>query len=393
MAAHLTATALSHTEPPPGSRVLIVEDQTDILEALHLLLKSHGCQAELANSPAAALAAVEAQSFDAVLLDLNYSRDTTSGQEGLELVTRLHKMDDTLPLVVMTAWGSVELAVAAMQRGARDFIQKPWENRRLLEVLGAQIATGRAQRRLERLHAQESNEAREVWHGLLPKTMPNLPGYEIAVAGEAAPASGGLGGDYFDVWSPEPGCVQVCIADVAGKGLPAALLMSNLQAAVRAFSRARMAPGRLCGELNRIVQKNISPGRFITFFVGLLDGERRLLRFARAGHPPPILARADGSVLRLEAGGPLLGVFDEPVYEQGETELSTGDRLVLFTDGVSEAEHPARGLFGEERLTRLLVEHRQKTAAALCNAIRDAVAEFAGGKIQDDLSLVVVGAK
>ena len=113
-------------------RVLIADDQSDVLEALRLLLKAEGFVLETASSPAGVLAAVEAREFDVALIDLNYTRDTTSGEEGLDLLSRIQALDPTLPVVVMTAWGSVEVAVEAMRRGARDFIQKPWDNARLL---------------------------------------------------------------------------------------------------------------------------------------------------------------------------------------------------------------------------------------------------------------------
>src|SRR5262245_40552971 len=109
-------------------RVLIADDQPDVLEALRLLFKSEGYQTEVANSPAAILEALESRDFDVLLMDLNYARDTTSGAEGLDLLLRVQALDMSLPIVVMTAWSSVELAVEAMRRGARDFVQKPWEN-------------------------------------------------------------------------------------------------------------------------------------------------------------------------------------------------------------------------------------------------------------------------
>ncbi len=137
--------------------ILIADDQADVLEALRLLIKAEGYLAEAVTAPAAALDAVEARDFDAVLMDLNYTRDTTSGQEGLELLERILTLDAALPVIVMTAWGSVELAVEAMRRGARDFIQKPWDNARLSAILKTQIELGRALRKGQRL--EEENRA------------------------------------------------------------------------------------------------------------------------------------------------------------------------------------------------------------------------------------------
>lgn len=134
--------------------ILIADDQPDVLEALRFLVKGEGYAAEAVNSPPAAVDAVESRDFDAVLMDLNYTRDTTSGQEGLELLNRIQSLDTTLPVIVMTAWGSVELAVEAMRRGARDFVQKPWDNARLSAILKTQIELGRALRLGQRLEAE-----------------------------------------------------------------------------------------------------------------------------------------------------------------------------------------------------------------------------------------------
>ncbi len=139
---------------PDTPRILIADDQPDVLEALRFLVKGEGYQSETVNSPAAAIDSVESRDFDAVLMDLNYTRDTTSGQEGLELLNRIQTLDTTLPVIVMTAWGSVELAVEAMRRGARDFIQKPWDNARLSAILKTQIELGRALRKGQRLEAE-----------------------------------------------------------------------------------------------------------------------------------------------------------------------------------------------------------------------------------------------
>ncbi|MBI3667431.1 MAG: sigma-54-dependent Fis family transcriptional regulator [Acidobacteria bacterium] len=134
--------------------MLIADDQPDGLEALRLLLKAEGYQPEAVKSPAEIVQALEKRDFDVILMDLNYARDTTSGKEGLDLLARVQALDSTLPVVVMTAWGSVEVAVEAMRRGARDFVQKPWDNARLLTILRTQIELGKALRREQRLEAE-----------------------------------------------------------------------------------------------------------------------------------------------------------------------------------------------------------------------------------------------
>ena len=140
-------------------KLLIADDQPQILEALRLLLKPEGYQLEMVRTPALLIDALAHESFDGVLIDLNYTRDTTSGQEGMDLVVRIKEIDPQLPIVVMTAWGNIDLAVEAMRRGASDFIQKPWENARLLSVLRNQVELHRIQRRAQWLEAEKIGRA------------------------------------------------------------------------------------------------------------------------------------------------------------------------------------------------------------------------------------------
>src|SRR5258708_14714846 len=142
------------TSPNHAHRILLADDQADIRDALRLLLKREGYETHAVASPAEALAAIESREFDTVLMDLNYARDTTSGQEGLDLLSRIQMIDSTLPMIVMTAWSSVEIDVEAMRRGARDFIAKPWENNRLLAIIRTQIELRQALRKASRLEAE-----------------------------------------------------------------------------------------------------------------------------------------------------------------------------------------------------------------------------------------------
>ena len=139
---------------PTRPHILVADDQPDVLEALRLLLKGHGYDVDTVNSPTAALAALERRDYDAMLLDMNYARDTTSGREGLDLLLKLQALEPSMPVVVMTAWGSIDNAVEAMRRGARDYVEKPWDNARLMSVLATQVELGRALRRAHRLESE-----------------------------------------------------------------------------------------------------------------------------------------------------------------------------------------------------------------------------------------------
>jgi sigma-B regulation protein RsbU (phosphoserine phosphatase) len=168
--------------------------------------------------------------------------------------------------------------------------------------------------------------------------------------------------------------------------------MSNLQAAVRAFASDVVEPRDLCQQVNRILCGNIAEGRFISFFYALLDAATGTLIYTNAGHYQPMLVRTDGTPERLEVGGPVLGVIPEAEYEQGQISIGPGDRLVLFTDGLTEARGAADEEFGEQRLLDALVEHRGCSAPALQARLADAVLSFTGGRLQDDATLMVLAA-
>jgi phosphoserine phosphatase RsbU/P len=385
-------------------RILIADDEQDILDALRLILKGHGYTTQGVTSSSDLLKALANDEFDLLLMDLNYARNCTSGQEGLDVLSLLQKNEDLPPVVVMTGWASVGQAVEAMHRGAADFVEKPWTNTRLLEILQKQIALGRERRESRRRARQESQarqemisqlqlqkqeiaDARAIQQGLLPKEIPQLPGYEIATAWQSALT---VGGDYFDILPFGEEALGLCVADVAGKGLSAALLMSNLQAAVRGLASASLPPDGLCSRLNALLCRNMTSDRFITFFYAQLDGPTRLFRYASAGHNPPFLLRGDGTHQRLREGGGVLGVFPDQKFDMGSTQLAPGDRVILFTDGVTEATNPLGEEFGEARLLGLVEQNRGCSAEELQRRILDDVTAFSGGHTHDDITLVVL---
>jgi sigma-B regulation protein RsbU (phosphoserine phosphatase) len=367
--------------------VLIADDQPDLIDALRLLLKGDGIEVNAVGSPEAALSAVAGGSFDLLLMDLNYTGDTTSGREGIDLLSRVQALDSLLPVIVMTGWGSVDIAVEAMRRGVKDFVQKPWDNAQLLATLRSEIDTGRARRQRVALERRELDEARRIQRSLLPQTLPELDRCEIAASWQPA---AGVGGDCYDAIRFGPTRLGLSIADVVGKGIPAALLMSNLQAAVRAFATGAAQPAEVCHQVNRILCGHIAEGRFISFFYCLIDEDEGTLTYANAGHYPPILVRADGCVERLGVGGAVLGVFPDGTYEQGQVALLAGDRLVLYTDGITEAMNAADEEFGEERVLETVVSNRTCSAPALQARLAQAVADFSDGRFHDDATLIVV---
>lgn len=369
-------------------RILVADDQGSVLEALRLLLKQEGYEADAVTRPGEVLSALEAREYDLVLMDLNYTQDTTSGREGLDLLTRIRTLQKDVPLVVMTAWGNMELAIEAMRRGARDFIQKPWNNQEVLEALRAQISDHQRGMRQSREWKQEIADAREVQQHFLAQPVPQLRGYDICASSRPARI---LGGDYFEVSRTETGEAALCIADVAGKGIGAALLMSSLQAMLRSLGGAR--PASVCAELNRVLCQLAPAGKFVSFFHCLLAEDSRQLVYCNAGHNAPILVRQDGSVLRPQSNDAVLGYFRDWLYSDQIIALQSGDRLVLFTDGITEAFDGEEREFGDERLIKLATENRTRDAASLHRMLTSAVLEHGGERLHDDATLVVVAVK
>ena len=374
------------SRPLVAARVLVADDQPDVLEALRWLLTGEGYEPEFVSSTDAVLERLRERPFDLLLMDLNYSRDTTSGREGLELIPKVRALDASLPIVVMTGWGSVDTAVAAMRHGARSFVQKPWEDVTLLEILQREIEEAQASKRSDAKQKREFEEARLIQRGLLPTTTPQLAGLSLASSWKPA---NGVGGDCFDMLTFGAGAMGVYIADVAGKGVPAALLMSNLQAAVRAFAQEGAAPGSVATSVNRLLCRNMASGRFVTFCYARIDVAAGKLTYANAGHNPPLLVRADATIEKLAPGGTVLGVFAESTYEQGDFPLRPNDRLIFYTDGITEGRNPDGDEFGEDRLAASALQYRALGADDMLAAMLRDVEAFNAGVYEDDATLIV----
>ena len=369
------------------ARILVADDQTDILQALRLLLVDAGYEADLVSSVGDVIDRVATRPYDLLLMDLNYTRDTTSGREGLDLLEKVRARDAALPVVVMTGWGSIDTAVEAMRRGARSFVQKPWDDTTLVEVVQREVAEGQAARRRDARFSRDYEEARQIQRALLPAVMPALRGCQVAA--RWTPAAG-IGGDCYDVLRFSDTRVALSIADVVGKGLPAALLMSNLQAAVRAFATPAAEPHDVCGSVNRLLCRNIASGKFVTFCYTVIDLELGVITYANAGHNPPLIVRADGRVDQLATTGLVLGVSSDWTYTTGTAAFHPGDRLICYTDGMTEARSGADEEFGEDRLAQMAADSRDYPVEALADALIAAVTAWTSGPAQDDATLIVV---
>ncbi len=308
-------------------RVLAADDQKDVLEALRLLLKPEGFELETADSPKGVLAAAESRELDVVLIDLNYTRDTTSGREGMDLLARLQALDPTLPVVVMTAWGSVDVAVEAMRRGARDFVQKPWENARLVATLRTQAELSRALRRGQRLEA-ENFALRDAGRPLL-----------IAESEAMRPVL-----EMIERVGPSDANVLVTGENGTGKG--------TVAAALHAVS------GRSAKPLLTVNAGGLSEGVFESELFGHVKGAFTDAKSDRVGR----FEMADGGALFLDeiANVPLnlqpklLRVLETGDFERvGSSRTRRADVRVLSATNADVRQEVANGRFRQDLLFRL----------------------------------------
>jgi len=239
------------------------------------------------------------------------------------------------------------------------------------------------------LQGQELQQAREIQQSLLPKEIPQVEGFEIDGAWEPARV---VGGDYFDVIRLSATKLGICIADVVGKSVSAALLMANVQASVRAFASEATSPSDLCTRVNSVLCANIASGKFVTLFYGVLDAERGRMTYTNAGHLLPILVRAAGEAEQLQNDGAVLGVFPRWKYEDSVAEFCPGDRMLLFTDGITEAGLPGGEEFGEQRLIDGARLSAGKSTAELKSALLAKVEQFCASQLRDDATLIVISA-
>jgi sigma-B regulation protein RsbU (phosphoserine phosphatase) len=283
--------------------------------------------------------------------------------------------------MVMTAWSSFDLAVEAMRRGACDFIQKPWDNQRLVAQIAKQVES-------ERRRKSELEIAAHVQQKLFPSRLRQLETLDYSAQCVAART---VGGDYYDFLDSLSGSMTFVLADVCGKGVPAALLMANLQAWFRSQPPAALHdPVRLLENVNRHFFDSTEADRFATLFFGLYTESTRLLRYVNCAHSEPLLLRRSGALQRLEPTATVVGAFARWSATESCVELNPGDMLTLYSDGVTEACGPREEEFGEERLLRVIRSNRDNTAAGVVGAVIGAVTAFSPGTRSDDVTVMVL---
>jgi phosphoserine phosphatase RsbU/P len=255
-------------------------------------------------------------------------------------------------------------------------------NRELQYAVQQEIASGEQQ-------AQDLERAREIQRAFLPKDIAQVPGFEVVTAWEPARL---VGGDYYEVIRLSDSKVGICIADVVGKGVSAALLMANVQATVRASASELATSSWLCSKVNGVLCSNLADDKFVTLLYGILDAQQHTLQYTNAGHIPPVAMRTSGSTEPLNDGGAVLRIFPGWKYEDAITRLAPGDRLFLFTDGITEAMRPEGREFGEAGLLSAVRAGKELSPSELNTHLLTRVNEFCNSQLHDDATLMVVAA-
>lgn len=381
-----------------AGRILVVDDTESNRDMLSRRLVRRGFEVETAEDGREALEIVRSGAFDLVLLDIMMPE--VNGYEVLEEM----KSDENLrhiPVVMISAVDDVESVVRCLELGADDYLPKPFNPTLLRARVESTLAKKRLQDR-ERLYAQslerELEIARDIQRGFLPSEMPRRPGWEIAV--RFCPAHQ-VAGDFYDVFELSADRIGLVIADVCGKGVGAALFMALFRSLIRAHAdRASVSPSSpafgilleaITATNGYIVRMHKSAHTFSSVFFGVLDPGTGRLQYVNAGHLPPLIVGVDGSLRRLCATGPAVGLLKNASFEVGEARIEPGDLLLAFTDGVTEARNGRRGFYEEHRLEELLASP-STSASHLLDRIEESVKNYTGDAAQaDDLTMLAVG--
>jgi serine phosphatase RsbU (regulator of sigma subunit) len=393
----------------PKADILIVDDVPANLHLLSEMLTGQGFKIRSAINGHMALMATRAAPPDLILLDINMP-----GMNGFEVCEHLRADEDTrdIPIIFISALDETADKVKAFTVGGRDYVTKPFQLKEVLARVETHLAlrdlqaelqqaNDELERRVEERTAQvvqlavekgqlehELHMAREVQASLLPRVTPHVPGWEFVARWRPARE---VAGDYYDFITGDERELGFVIADVAGKGMPAALFMVLTRSIVRASVNRASSPANGVNHANRLLCADASEGMFVTLFYALLDPETGEVTYINAGHNPPLLCCADHEHLtQLRPTGMALGVMADVPYDQGTVHLQPGDFIVLYTDGVPDAIDAQERDFGMDRLQRVILDHRRAPAADIVAALEQAIDDFAGpGEPFDDIAIVL----
>ena len=397
--------------------ILAVDDDVDILDLLEISLDSDGYNVITAVNGLDAIKKAKSHVPDLILLDLMMPK-----MDGFEVIDNLRSNSQTraIPVIMLTARALINEKLQGLDAGADDYITKPFDLKeltaRIKAVLGRTQPTKYinpligamgdwfSETGVEQLAAHLKTAA-TIQQRLLPQAPPNLPGFDIS---GVLRSSTSVSGDFYDFIPFDDGSLGIVIADVRGKGIPAALLMVMIRTALRLVCRQESSPAAVIKSINDLLVIDTEPDLFATMVYGILDPKTLSFTYSNAGHCPPLHLKDTGvhnkrklgvkgtklKIHQLRTGGMVAGSFDFAEFENETVQLECGDTILFYTDGFTEAERETDGAFyGEERLLDVIRSSKNLSAEMICKTIEDNLVDFIGRKQQtDDLTLVVLKA-
>lgn len=376
-------------------KLLVVDDEADVMPMFRQSMRQDVRRGRyrlfFATSGVEALECLENEpGIDLVVTDLNMP-----DMDGLALLEELAGSQFDLRSVVLSAYGDMKNIRAAMALGAVDFVVKPVDFDDMHETIERTLRNLEQWREVVAQRDQlvslrsELEIAGRIQQSVLPVEFPPVEGFDVHAVLDPARE---VGGDFYDVMRLDGGRVGFVVADVCGKGVPAAMVMMSARTLVRGAAIGLGDPASVLSEVNAIMAENNPLAMFVTAFFCVLDPRSGHVVYANAGHPPPLLVRADGTAAFLEtAGVPAVGILPDQRYGLGECALEPGDLLFMYSDGVTEAENGGGEQFGEGRLRRLLSENPSRPAGQVAGALLDALRDFAVQEVKtDDVTCVLL---
>ncbi len=369
--------------------ILLVDDNPTNLQVLRHTLQSINCKILIAKNGERALAIALEDHPDLILLDI-----MMPGIDGFEVCRRLKSNPSTedIPVIFLSSLGDTEDKVRGLQLGAVDYVSKPFQPDEINARVNTHLTIHRLQREVQSQRNQLEHELQvvsQVQRRLLPKNLPAINGIDLAVYYETSRYAGG---DYYDIVEISGNRWGFLIADAEGHSAPAAVLMAMTCSLFHSYSGALTEPGEVLTYMNRILCKFADPS-FVTALYAVFDADHRTLRFASAGHPPPMIYRQGENrslALDCETVHPM-GIYPYEHIPVAETKLESGDRLLLYTDGIPERFNIAGEVYGEERLLQLLAENHSDNSRRIIDKIVVDVDQFAGSRPPDDDQALFLG--
>ena len=397
--------------------ILAVDDDLDILDLLEMSLDSDGFNVITASDGLEAIEKAKSHAPDLILLDLMMPK-----MDGFEVINNLRANSQTraIPVIMLTARSQIDEKLQGLDAGADDYITKPFDLKELTARIKAVLGRTQPAKYINPLIgamgdwfsetgveqlATHLKTAATIQQRLLPQMPPNLPGFDIT---GVLRSSTSVSGDFYDFIPLDDGCLGIVIADVRGKGIPAALLMVMIRTALRLVCRQESSPAGVIKSINDLLVIDTEPDLFATMVYGILDPKALTFTYSNAGHCQPlhltntdaheeraaVIQGANLTIYQLQTGGMVAGSFDFAEFENETVQLNDGDTILFYTDGITEAERETDGTFyGEERLLDAIRSGRHLSAEMICKTIENDLLDFIGVKQQaDDLTLVVLKA-